>query len=305
LANWAFEAQICTGPNDLEKRAAMPIENVSDTARWVAVYRAMESDRRDAIFRDPFARRLAGAKGQEIVDSMPRGTQAAWAMIVRTAVFDEIILDRVAAGVDCVLNLAAGLDARAWRMSSLPPTLRWIDVDLPGILDYKADMLRDEKPVVRYEAVKVDLTDAARRRALFAQVGAESSRVLVLSEGLLIYLAPDDVAGLARDLHDPQSFRWWVIDLASPMLLKWMSRSWGKRVDAANAPFRFAPEESTKFFEPYGWREEQFRSSWLESKRLNRQMPLAWLWTLVGKLRSRQTQEGFARFSGIVLLQRT
>ena len=45
----------------------MPIENVSDTARWVAVYRAMESERRDAIFRDPFARRLAGAKGQEIV----------------------------------------------------------------------------------------------------------------------------------------------------------------------------------------------------------------------------------------------
>jgi len=283
----------------------MPIENVSDTARWVAVYRAMETERRDAIFRDPFARRLAGAKGQEIVDTMSRGKQTAWAMIVRTAVFDEIIRDRVAAGVDCVLNLAAGLDARAWRMSSLPPTLRWIDVDLPGILDYKTEMLRDEKPVVRYEAVRVDLTDAARRRALFAQVGSESSRVLVLSEGLLIYLTPDDVAGLARDLHTPQCFRWWVIDLASPMLLKWMSRSWGKGVEAGNAPFRFAPEESTKFFEPSGWREEQYRSSWLEAKRLNRQMRLAWLWNLLGKLRSRKTQESFARFSGIVLLQRT
>ena len=283
----------------------MPIENVSDTARWVAVYRAMETERRDAIFRDPFARRLAGAKGQEIVDTMPRGKQTAWAMIVRTAVFDEIIRDRVAAGVDCVLNLAAGLDARAWRMSSLPPTLRWIDVDLPGILDYKTEMLRDEKPVVRYEAVKVDLTDVARRRALFTQVGVESQRVLVLTEGLLIYLTPDDVAGLARALHEPPSFRWWVIDLASPMLLKWMSRSWGKGVEAGNAPFRFAPEESTKFFEPSGWREEQFRSSWLEAKRLNRQMRLAWLWNLLGKLRSRETQESFARFSGIVLLQRT
>jgi methyltransferase (TIGR00027 family) len=283
----------------------MPIENVSDTARWVAVYRAMETERRDPIFRDPFARRLAGEKGQNIVDTMPRGTQAAWAMIVRTAVFDEILLDRVAAGVDCVLNLAAGLDARAWRMSSLPSTLRWIDVDLPGILDYKTDMLRDEKPVVRYEAVKVDLTDAARRRALFAQVAAESSRVLVLTEGLLIYLTADDVAGLARDLHDARSFRWWVIDLASPMLLKWMSRSWGKRVDAGNAPFRFAPEEGTKFFEPYGWREEQFRSSWQESKRLNRQMPMAWLWNLLSKLRSREKQESFTRFSGIALLQRT
>jgi len=35
----------------------MTIENVSDTARWVAVYRAMETARPDAIFKDPFADR--------------------------------------------------------------------------------------------------------------------------------------------------------------------------------------------------------------------------------------------------------
>ena len=34
----------------------MPIQNVSDTARWVAIYRAMETERSDAIFKDPFAR---------------------------------------------------------------------------------------------------------------------------------------------------------------------------------------------------------------------------------------------------------
>jgi O-methyltransferase involved in polyketide biosynthesis len=45
----------------------MPIGNVSDTARWVAVYRAMETARPDAIFRDPFAERLAGERGLEIV----------------------------------------------------------------------------------------------------------------------------------------------------------------------------------------------------------------------------------------------
>src|SRR5437868_13354188 len=122
------------------------IENISDTARWVAVSRAMETERPDAIFRDPFAGRLAGDKGHAIVDSMKHGRAMAWAMIVRTAVFDEIILDRVRNGrVDTVLNLAAGLDARAWRMA-LPRSLRWIDVDLPEILDYKIEMLKDEKP---------------------------------------------------------------------------------------------------------------------------------------------------------------
>ena len=51
------------------------ITHVSDTARWVAIYRAMESERPDALFRDPYARRLAGPRGEQIVaeiDAMVR-----------------------------------------------------------------------------------------------------------------------------------------------------------------------------------------------------------------------------------------
>lgn len=40
-----------------------PVTGVSDTARWVAVYRAWESARPDALFHDPFAQRLAGDRG--------------------------------------------------------------------------------------------------------------------------------------------------------------------------------------------------------------------------------------------------
>src|SRR5207237_831831 len=68
------------------------IANVSDTARWVAFYRAMESERPDAIFHDPYARQLAGEQGEAIVASMPRGKAFAWPMIVRTAGMGEIIL---------------------------------------------------------------------------------------------------------------------------------------------------------------------------------------------------------------------
>jgi O-methyltransferase involved in polyketide biosynthesis len=45
------------------------IRNISDTALWVAVYRARETDRPDAVFRDPFARRLAGERGEQIAQS--------------------------------------------------------------------------------------------------------------------------------------------------------------------------------------------------------------------------------------------
>ena len=49
-----------------------------------------------------------------------------------------------------VVNLAAGLDARPYRMD-LPRALQWIEVDLPGILDHKEELLRDEKPVCQLD----------------------------------------------------------------------------------------------------------------------------------------------------------
>src|SRR5690349_9305969 len=161
-----------------------PISSVSDTARWVAMYRAMESERPDALFHDAYARRLAGPTGEQILASMPQARRWAWPMIVRTAVMDEIVLRLVTQErVDTVLNLAAGLDARAYRLD-LPRQLHWIDVDLEGILSYKEAALAKEQPRCRVEFVRADLTDHAARQALFRRIGASAKRALVISEGL-------------------------------------------------------------------------------------------------------------------------
>ena len=281
----------------------MTIEHISDTARWVAFYRAMETERPDAIFRDPYARQLAGAKGEQIVDTIKRGRQMAWAMIVRTAVMDEIILDRVQAGADLIVNLAAGLDTRPWRMT-LPPALHWVDVDLPAILRYKTDMLRGATPVCRYEAVEADLTDAAARTAVFTRLGAQGKNALIVTEGLLIYLTANQVTALARDLHAVPSFRWWLHDIASPILLKYMLRSWGDSVRAGNAPFQFAPPDAAAFFAALGWAQVLFRATVDDARRLQREMRFMWLWRTLGKLSPRKRQEEMRRMSAVEMLER-
>lgn len=283
----------------------MAIEHVSDTARWVAVYRAMETERPDRIFSDPFARRLAGDRGQAIVDEMKRGKSMAWAMIVRTAVFDELILNVIRREkVDLVVNLACGLDARAWRLD-VPSDLRWVDVDFPVMIDYKTEIMRNEHTVCKYEAIATNLTDDAARTALFARLGAASQRALVISEGLLIYLTPEQVTTLASGLHAQASFKWWIIDIAHPQLLKMMTRMWGKNVSGGNAPFLFAPAEGTEFFLPSGWREKTFRGNMEEATRLKREMGGAWFWKLFSIFYSKKQREMFKRFSGSVLLERT
>jgi len=280
-----------------------PITSVSDTARWVAMYRAMESERADALFRDPFARRLAGPAGEQILASMPQGRRWAWPMIVRTAVMDEIVMRLVKEqGVDTVLNLAAGLDARPYRLD-LPSQLHWIDVDLEGILSYKEAALAGETPRCRVEFVRADMTDQAARRALFQRVGAGAKRGLVISEGLLVYLTPEDVTSLAQDLSAQPAFRWWLIDLGSPALLQFLSRTWGNQLRSGNAPMRFAPEEGTAFFAPSGWREAEYRAILDEAVRLKRAPKMAWLWRFLGLFASKQRREQFKRFSGIVLLE--
>jgi methyltransferase (TIGR00027 family) len=279
------------------------IRNVSDTAHWVAVYRAMESERPDAIFRDPYARRLAGPRGEAIVQAMPRGRAWAWPMIVRTAVMDELILRAVNRdGVRTVANLAAGLDARPWRLD-LPIKLTWLDVDLPDIQNYKRESLQGEKPQCQLEWVPADLADSAARRAVLALVANRPGPALVITEGLLIYLEREQVSALATDLAATPNLRWWILDIASPALLKMTTKTWGRSV-GRSAPFKFAPEEDTAFFEPAGWREVEYRAMFDESLRLNRTMPFARFWKFVGRFYPKKTREKFKRFSGIVLMER-
>jgi methyltransferase (TIGR00027 family) len=280
------------------------ITHVSDTARWVACYRALETERPDAIFNDPWARRLAGDRGFEILDNLPDGRKLAWPMVTRTAVMDEIILRSIKAdAVDTVLNLAAGLDARPWRLS-LPPALRWIDVDLPDMLDYKQSVLASERPICQYEPLGVDLADGYARRELFRTVGRSAKRVLIITEGLLIYLEPGQVANLARDLHAVPTMRLWLTDLASPALLARLEKNWAPALRAGNAPLLFGPAEGSGFFAPLGWHEVEYRSTFAEGLRLRRSFRFARIVSFMGLFAPRAKREEFKRFSGIVLFGR-
>jgi methyltransferase (TIGR00027 family) len=277
------------------------IENVSDTALWVAMYRAMETDRPDAHFRDPLARTLAGERGAAILAGMPDGKNTAWPMIVRTAVFDDIIMKAVRErGVKVVVNLAAGLDARPYRLE-LPSDLEWIEVDLPDMIDYKVSRIGDQKPRCRLERVKLDLSDLPARRAFFDRFNKET---LVITEGLLIYLTPEAVSSLSDDLLARKNFRYWLVDYASPLLLQMLAKRWGPSLKAGNSEFKFAPGEDASFFTSRGWKLAEERIPSDEARRLKREMPYAWAWRIMGMLMPAKKREQYRRLSGFALLGR-
>jgi len=275
------------------------VRNVSDTALWVAYFRAQETLRPDKLFSDPFAERLAGKRGFEIARTLPQGSSHEWAWMARTYLFDRFIAREIAEGATLVLNLAAGLDARPYRMD-LPPDLQWIEVDLPGLVAYKEEILAGEKPVCRLTRYPLDLSDTENRRRLFDDINQRASRIAVASEGLLIYFTPEEVASLAKDLAAPSHFESWTIDLASQGQLELMQRTTGKKLSEAGAPFKFGPREGPNFFAPYGWRSADVQGMLKTAAQLNRAPA-----ELLALLPEPRDPYGKYPWTGVCLLKRT
>ena len=276
------------------------VRNVSDTARWAAYFRAQETARPDALFRDPYAERLAGQHGMDIANTLPEGNKHAWAWVARTYLFDQFIARELQQGAEMVVNLAAGLDARPYRMN-LPASLQWIEVDLPEILEYKEEVLRSDKPVCLLERIRLDLSDSNARRGLFANLNQRAKKILLLTEGLLIYLSAEEVVALARDLGAGENFQRWIMDLTSPGLLKMMQRTTGKHLNEVGAPFKFAPAEGPDFFKPHGWEPAEVKGLLKVATKFKRP-PL--LLRILGHLPEKKGPAGNQPWSGVCLFRR-
>jgi methyltransferase (TIGR00027 family) len=275
------------------------VRRVSDTALWVAYFRALETRRHDALFRDPYAERLAGSHGFQIANTLPDGNKHEWAWVTRTYLFDQFLSGAILDGADLVLNLAAGLDARPYRMD-LPNTLHWVEVDLPEIVAYKQEILANEKSRCQLKRIALDLSNVPARRELFTQLCADARKVVVASEGLLIYFTSDEVASLSADLAAQSNIRNWIVDLASPGQLRLMQRTTGKQLSEAGAAFKFGPPEGAHFFARYGWTPTDVQGMLKTAARLQR-APVE----LLSLLPEPKGNPGNYPWTGVCLLRRS
>lgn len=276
------------------------IRHVSDTALWVATFRAKEGQRADAAFDDRLASILAGERGRAIARALPRALMVEWGVIIRTSAIDRLINQALIAGVDTVLNLGAGLDTRPYRMK-LPPTLRWVEVDFPHIIELKNAMLVEHQAVCMLERVGLDLLDRPSRLELLARYGTTSERSLVITEGVLAYFYVHEVAALAGDLHSTPSVRFWIQDFdnAGPRRLP---QRWAAKLNAA--PIVFKVKDWFGFFETYGWQSLSVITSLEESQRINRPYPLDFPFGLMLRALPKVMRQKIHGLSGAVLMQR-
>ncbi|HEY2735035.1 MAG TPA: SAM-dependent methyltransferase [Polyangiales bacterium] len=245
------------------------IEHVSDTAYWVAAYRALESERPDAVFHDRLASLLVGERGRAIERQMPGRKLMSFVMVVRTSAIDRLILHALDRGVDAVLNLGAGLDTRPYRMA-LPNALHWVEADFPATIAHKNEKLANEAPVCKLERVALDLSMRAERQALLKRVAENSRKVLLLTEGVIPYLKDDEVERLAEDIVAEPKFEVWIQDYYTAEARRHRP-SWRKKLKAA--PFQFSAPDWFGFFARFGFRPLEQITIGEEAARIRRAPP--------------------------------
>ena len=233
------------------------IQHVSDTALMVAACRAIETERADGLVRDAFAGKLAGPRGDVILRGISGWQLMCFGIGIRTRFLDDLIIETIAReSIEVVLSIGAGLDTRPWRLE-LPRDLRWIEADFPEMLSYKARAMAGEQPRCRLEHVATDVTAEAQRTALFA--AAAGVPALMITEGLLMYLAGATVEALAADAAR-RGIRRWLLDSSSLDLARMMGWDARGSVENVRAPGHLQGAALLEAVRSNGWRPLRFRS---------------------------------------------
>jgi methyltransferase (TIGR00027 family) len=181
--------------------------SVGATATMVAAARAMATNSPDAVIDDPFAEPLVRAVGVDFFTKLATGELTAAdldsgsapvsvqrfadGMAARTRFFDDFFRAAADAGIRQAVILAAGLDARAYRLQ-WPAGTTVFEIDQPEVIAFKTQALADlgATPTAEHKTVAIDLRDdwptAVREAGLDT-----SAPIAWIAEGLLGYLPPE------------------------------------------------------------------------------------------------------------------
>jgi len=187
---------MCKEPENLDAES----NPIPFTSRLIALYRALETRREDALFIDPFAERLAGDMS-EYKEKHRRTTSANDSAIVRTYFIDQNLLEPwCEKNKDSqIVILGAGLDTRAYRFQPLKKNSHAIfEIDFEVVNNYKERLLKDETPFCDIRRISADLSQTGWANHLLNSGFSAQLPTFWILEGLVYYLPRDVVVSLLR-----------------------------------------------------------------------------------------------------------
>jgi len=168
--------------------------DVQETLLIPVYFRALETERPDAICRDPHALEILGRLDYDF--SKFSGWYIQLDIAIRTEIFDEQVVRFISRHPDAaVLNLGAGLDARFLRVDN--GRIRWLDLDMPEVVALRKHLLpiAERQTLIAKSVLDFSWLDDARRVV-------NGRPLLVVAEGLFCYFPEELVRRIVESIAD-------------------------------------------------------------------------------------------------------
>jgi O-methyltransferase involved in polyketide biosynthesis len=221
----------------MKKVDGSALTGVSETALMTLCVRATEARRPDSVIDDPMAIKLVDDID---FDFAKFGFTRRQDMALRALTFDtytrRYLVDHPSA---TVVALAEGLQTSFYRLdaSGVGDQFRWLTVDLPPIIELRERLLPPSYRVTTIAQSALDYSWMDRVD------GADG--VFITTEGLLMYLQPEEALGLITECAKRFPGGQMMFDLPPALFASWIRRGsrMSLRYKVPPMPFTLSPSE--------------------------------------------------------------
>ena len=219
------------------------------TSTLTAAVRALETERPERLFEDPFAARLAGSEGFNFLKPEKKimAEDGIVYMTIRTRFFDDFLISS-GAELHQIVILGAGMDARAYRLP-WKPNVHLYEVDQPEVLARKDSILKETSAKCHRHTIAANLTKSWSD-LLVADGFLVDIPTVWLLEGVLVYLNEPEVNNLLKGISELSATNSRLgADLANLKLLQNYQKEF-----AMGKYWHFGCDNPEKLFASYGWK---------------------------------------------------
>ncbi len=199
---------------------------------------------------DTYAARFMDEAAQRIFEPFREFKHPNISNATRHRIIDDLLRERSTGrfGASVVL-IGCGFDSRAYRLGGL----RWYEFDEPELIAYKNERLPIAECSSALERVPIDFATQAIEPMLAALPIRDS--VVVVLEGVLMYLEPQQIAALLASLRRVWPSHTLVCDLMTRAFFKRYSRAIHRRIEELGAGFTASlADDPARIFCDHGYR---------------------------------------------------
>ncbi|MCM1082217.1 MAG: class I SAM-dependent methyltransferase [Clostridium sp.] len=221
------------------------IQGVPETMLQTLYARATYSRQQNAKFHDDKAEKIVSCIDYDF-SFAKNDTAMSKGVIARTILLDRMVGNFIRKNPECtVINIACGMDTRAYRLN-ISESVRWYNIDLPETIEVRRLFLEEEGHI---SMIAKSAMDESWREMIEKPKG----RVLVVIEGLTMYLSEQDVKKILSIIGKGFSSVEVIMEVMNPWIVKHMKE---KSIEKTKAKFTWgikSGKELQRIAPKYTW----------------------------------------------------